>query len=156
MSEATLPIHIRFAIGEAMYGLEQLIKHFDFRSAVFHHAYSGIPEPNELFQIIDGFLTEGPALIPGGSRNQLIGLRQIVFDTIKPAYEAGWKTASVYWETSKPKYGETAIERVQEMAFEKAMDGSIETNWFVEGYCRAWAMKEMEAVTTEANPASGA
>ena len=64
MNESDLPVHWRFASGQAFAGLRELVRSFDFLRSANGHTYAGI-EPAYLVQVIDGFLGEPDGVVFG-------------------------------------------------------------------------------------------
>jgi hypothetical protein len=141
--------HWQFAKAWAIYGLGEIILHFNFDKFTGQHAYSEIISPNGLLEIIDEFLAESDDIVFGGERIDLVKLKLIVTDKIAIAFEAGTNSAIANFQSSQARYGATSSEDVKAKAWELAPEGGIERDWFVEGYCRQWAKLEVDVLRDE-------
>ena len=74
-----LSIHWRYAAGNAYRSLEVHVRHFRFTAVESGHTYVDM-SPNELVEVIDGFLSEPETVVPGGNRRSLLELRSFAID----------------------------------------------------------------------------
>ena len=70
LNDSEIPVHWRFASGQAFAGLRELVRSFDFLRLADGHTYAGI-EHAYLVQVIDGFLGEPDDVVFGGDRANL-------------------------------------------------------------------------------------
>ncbi len=145
-----LPAHWLFALGQAYARLEQLVWGFDFTAEVGKHAYVGVPEPDELVSIIEGFLGEEDDLF-GGDISRLEQMRTAIQETITPAYQAGQEAAHQWVATDlKEKYEKAADSDPIIAEAWKLVPGAFgpsAASWFVEGVCRTVGEEWVKAVS---------
>jgi hypothetical protein len=146
--------HWLFAFGHAMHGLERLVRHFDFDQEVRHHTFVGVPTPEQIIEIIDGFLSEEITATLGGDRAHLLELRTVVTDRTAPAYEGGIAAAREDWYREPHTYCDTSTADLHRRAAQQAPADDIERNWYIEGYSRSWAREETNSVRADGEPHS--
>jgi hypothetical protein len=133
----------RFALGEAFQGVQRLVWHFDFAKERRGANYTGVPDPNELVQIINGFLTESDHL-PDGDISELEKAKVALQGSIGRAYQSGQHASHQRWAQSAPEQqaqlSDLMPETVISAAWSQVPSGlsNSEANWFVEGFCRTW------------------
>lgn len=138
------PLHWRFALGATFARLEQLTWEFDVVAETGKHAYAGVPSPNTLVLIIDGFLSE-PERLMGGNIGRLYRMRAYLQQQLEPIYQAGQQQAQQHWrDASLPQCHQFLTytpEDIRGVAWRAvpADTHPTEANWFVEGFCYAWA-----------------
>src|SRR6266576_6346218 len=108
-----LPYHWNFALCHALTELQTLVRAFDFRRLVRHHAYVGIT-PTFLREVIDGFLAEDESVVLPAQRTDLAHLRLLVTQQIMPAYEQGRTAGRRHWEQSGRCYGAFTVEALHD------------------------------------------
>ena len=140
-----LPVHWRFAAGNAFRALETQIREFDFARYADGHTFSGL-KPQNYIEIIDGFLAEDSTVVPGGSRRALEDLRKLLVHHILDAFNVGWHMAIEAWNDSDRKYASITTPDLHSMAREMSPFGATKREWFIEGFCQSWAQVEMESL----------
>lgn len=144
MHDSELPVHWRFASGQAFAGLQQLVRSFDFPRSANGHTYAGI-EPGYLVQVIDGFLGEPDGVVFGGDRANLNELRKLLVEQIGPAHQQGLEAGRRRWHEGERVYGSLATEELHRLAIELAPSNEMLRGWFAEGFCFAYSYEEMES-----------
>src|ERR1051326_2387088 len=97
MNDSKLPVHWRFASGQAFAGLRELVRSFDFLRAANGHTYAGI-KPSYLVEIVDGFLGEPEGVVFGGDRANLRALRKLLVEQIQSAHRQGLEAGRRHWQ----------------------------------------------------------
>jgi hypothetical protein len=96
MNDSELPVHWRFAAGQAFAGLRELVRSFDFLRLATGHTYVGI-EPGYLVDVIDRFLGEPAGVVYGGDRASLNELGRVLVEQIQPAHRQGLEVGRRRW-----------------------------------------------------------
>lgn len=152
-TESELPSHWKFAFSAAFSMIEHLMWSFDFEAETGKHAYATVPEPNELIEILNGFLTE-QKLLYGGDITNLQHLRDIVKKQIAEAYRAGQVTATDQWQEAsladRSRLVTQSPEEIRESAWRLAPSEAYLANWFTQGYCRRWAEESFQQIVRDA------
>ncbi len=143
MSNPGIAKHWQFATSNAIKALERHILEFNFEHTARHHAYGGA-SPSLYLEIIDGFLSEPPEIVPGGNRNTLNGIRTRIVKQLDPAFQAGIIRGCADWQASPRIWGQLEPEEYRQMARQAGPTDALELEWFMEGYCQAWAKAEFE------------
>jgi hypothetical protein len=149
MTDSALPVHWRFAAGQAFAGLRDLVRSVNFLRLANHHTYAGI-EPGYLIEVIDGFLAEPEGVVFGGDRAELQRLRQVLVERIQPAYQEGLLAGRKHWHEGDRVYGSLATEELHQLALRPAPDDEMLRGWFAEGFCFAYSFEEMESLRSPA------
>jgi hypothetical protein len=136
MTDSALPIHWRFASGQAFAGLRGMVRSFDFLRLADGHTYVGA-KPAYLIDVIDGFLGEPEDVVFGGDRAELQRLRQMLVEQIQPAHEDGLAAGRRRWQEGNRVYGGLRIEELHDLALRSAPDDQVLRGWFAEGFCFA-------------------
>jgi hypothetical protein len=145
MNDGELPIHWRFASGQAFAGLRDLVLSFDFLRLANGHTYAGI-EPAYLVEVIDGFLGEPDGVVLGGDRAHLNELRKVLVERIQPAHRQGVEVGRRRWHEGNRVYGSLSTEELHRLALELAPADELVRGWFAEGFCYAYSHEEMESL----------
>jgi hypothetical protein len=153
MSESRLPVHWRFAAGQAFARLRELVFSFDFLRLADGHTYVAI-EPGYLVEVIDGFLGEPDGVVFGGDRTTLQQLRQLLVERIQPAHEQGRAAGHGHWHDGDHVYGAISTEELHRLALELAPADQMLRGWFAEGFCFAYSFQEMESLRDKAGGSS--
>jgi hypothetical protein len=140
-----LPPHWQFALASAFGRLEQLIWHLDEPAQKSKFAIVGVPSPDRLLIVIDGFLQEEETLYQGDVA-RLKKMRDHITQAVAPAYESGRDAAAEIWSSAPPddrrKLLETADElilaEVQKHLQKVNTEGLAEREWFIEGFFLQW------------------
>jgi hypothetical protein len=140
-----LPPHWQFALASALGRLEQLIWHLDELTQKWTFAVLGVPNPEKLLTVIDGFLQEEKALYQGDIA-RLRKMRDHVRQAVAPAYESGRDAAAEIWSSAPPddqrKFLKTPDElilaEVQKHLQKVNIEGLAERAWFIEGFFLQW------------------
>jgi hypothetical protein len=151
-SKSDLPLHWRFALGQAFAAIERLVWTFDFEAEAGEHSYASVPAPDDIIRIIEGFLTEHD-LIYAGDVDNLKRLLEITKQQIAPAYRAGQEAAVERWQRSTPderaSFTNTLPEEVRKSVQLIAPVEKREANWFFQGYCRRWTEEAFQHVVRD-------
>lgn len=137
------PPHWKFALRTTFTRLEQLILRFDVVAETGAKGYTGVPLPDELLTIIDGFLSEQEQLVEGDVR-RLQQMRDYLQKHLVPIYHAGRQLAQNQWHDALPEQrrylADLTLKDVRRTAWSSVPThaGSTEANWFVEGFCYTW------------------
>jgi hypothetical protein len=142
---SALPIHWRYAAGNAFRALEMQVREFDFVRYADGHTYSGL-KPQEYIEIVDGFLAEDSTVVPGGNRRALEELRKLLVHHILAAFNVGWDIAIELWNDSDREYASVATSDLHVLARERSPFAGTKCEWFVEGFCQSWAQAEMNSL----------
>src|SRR5215204_596649 len=140
--------HWNFVLGQALAGLEQLIRDLNICEDLKWRGYADVPVPDELLAIIDGLLAE-QGLLYEGEVSRLKELRTVVQEVVTPAYQAGCESARQYWADASPDKQEQIVEfRAEDTLAEAwrrvpASFSRNEANWFLEGFCCRWSTVEL-------------
>jgi len=145
MNESELPVHWRFASGQAFAGLSELVRSFDFLRSANGHTYAGI-EPASLVDVIDGFLAEPENVVFAGDRSKLKELRKALVEQIHPAHAQGLEAGRRRWNHGDRVYGSLSTEHLHRIALELAPGDEMLRGWFAEGFCFAYSLEEMESL----------
>jgi len=145
MNDSELPVHWRFASGQAFAGLRGLVRAFDFLRSANGHTYAGV-EPACLVQVIDGFLGEPDGVVLGGDRANLNEWRKLLVEEIQPAHRQGLEAGRHYWHEGDRIFGSLSTEELQRLALELAPSDEMLRGWFAEGFCLAYSIEEMESL----------
>jgi hypothetical protein len=145
MPDSALPVHWRFALGQAFAGLRELVRAFDFSRLADEHTYVGI-EPASLIDVIDGFLAEPEGVVFGGDRADLQRLRQALIERIGPAHRDGLVAGRKQWQEGDRVFGSLPTEELHQLALWSAPEEAMLRGWFAEGFCFAYATEEMESL----------
>ena len=135
--------HWNFAFGQALFGLERLVSYFDFTAERGIRNFAGVPTPDDLISIIDGFLSERELLL-GGDVTRLEQARARIVQAIAPAFSAGEDAARQRWANASPsdRAQIAALDRSEVSAEAFNMTVGVfsppEADWFVQGFCRRW------------------
>jgi hypothetical protein len=119
MNDSELPVHWRFASGQAFAGLRELVRSFDFLRLTNGHTYAGI-EPGYLVEVIDGFLGEPDDIVFGGDWANLNEQRKVLVEQIQPAHRQGLETGRRRWHDGNRVYGSLSTEELHQLALELA------------------------------------
>jgi hypothetical protein len=155
MTRSELPAHWRFAAGQALAGLRELVCAFDFARLADGHTYAGL-EPSSLEAVIDGFLGEPEGVIFGGDRAELQRLRQLLVEYIVPAHEQGLAEGRRRWREGDHVYGSLPTDELHRLALELAPVDDKQRGWFAEGFCFAYSFEELESLRSEMSAEQGA
>lgn len=148
-NKSQLQRHWQFALGTTLGRLETLVWGFDSDIESNGHAFSGVPAPEELITIIDGFSGETDIMFQG-TITQLNKMRQYLIEVLAPAYQDGLNSAQLRWHQASteeraalaefdfPDFRNDAKKQIPQDA------KPSQANWFVEGYCRQWRVEWME------------
>ena len=150
MADKALPAHWRFAAGQAIAGLRELVRSFDFLHLADGHTYAGI-EPGFLIEVIDGFLAEPDGVIFASDRADLQRLRQALAQRIQPAHRQGLAAGRKRWHEGDRVFGSMPIEDLHRLAMRSAPDDEMLRGWFAEGFCFAYSLEEMESLRNESD-----
>jgi hypothetical protein len=145
MNDSELPVHWRFACGQAFAGLRELVRSFDFLHLANGHTYAGI-EPTYLLQVIDGFLGEPDGVAFGGDRANLNDLRKLLVEKIEPAHRQGLEAGRRRWHDGDRVYGSLSTEDLHRLALGSGPSDEMLRGWFAEGFCFAYSFEEMESL----------
>ena len=113
------------------------------------HSFSGVPGPNDLVRIIDGFLSEQEKLFNGDVTN-LTEMREYLQNHLLPMYQMGQQIAHQHWinadSQEQSNFMKFNIDDFRNLAKQNApMDAKFsQQNWFIEGFCRQWRQEELE------------
>src|SRR5689334_6625528 len=94
--------HWSFALGVALIELDRLIGSLDIAENLESMSSTGIPDPDDLLAIIDGFLRERDSLYDGDVA-RLEQDRIAIQEIVAPAYQAGSKAARQLWADALPE-----------------------------------------------------
>jgi hypothetical protein len=150
MNDSVLPVHWRFASGQAFAGLRKLVRSFDFLRLANGHTYAGI-EPAYLVEVIDGFLGEPDGVVFGGDRASLNELRKTLLEQIQPAHRQGLEVGRRRWHEGDRVYGSLSTEQLHRLALELAPGDEMLRGWFAEGFCFAYSLEEMESLRSRSS-----
>jgi hypothetical protein len=145
MNHLGLPVHWRFASGQAFAGLRELVLSFDFLRSADGHTYAGI-DPGYLVEVIDGFLGEPDGVLFGGDRANLNELRRVLVGQIQPAHRQGLEAGRRRWHDGDRVYGSLSTTELHRLALESAPSDEMLCGWFAEGFCFAYSSEEMESL----------
>jgi hypothetical protein len=145
MNDSELPVHWRFASGQAFAGLRELVRSFDFLHDANGHTYVGI-DPDYLISVTDGFLREPEGVVFGGDRANLTELRKLLVEHIQPAHRQGLEAGRRRWQDGDRIYGSFSTEELHRLALELAPADEMLRGWFAEGFCFAYSFEEMESL----------
>lgn len=145
MTRVELPMHWQFAVGQAFAGLRELVRAFDFVRFVNGHTYAGI-EPQCLVAVIDGFLGEPDGVVFGGDQSELQLLRQLLIESVVPAYQQGLAEGRRRWQQGDRVYGSLPTEKLHRIALELAPVDAALRGWFAEGFCYAYSIEKLESL----------
>jgi hypothetical protein len=145
MTNSTLAVHWRFALGQALAGLRDLVHAFDFVQSAKGHTYADI-KPDYLIEVIDGFLGEPDGVLFGGDRTNLQQLQSLLLGRIKPAHEHGLEAGRRCWHDGAKAFGSLTTEALHEVALRFAPDDPALRGWFAEGFCFAYSFEEMASL----------
>lgn len=145
MNDSELPIHWRFASGQAFAGLRELVRSFDFLRLANGHTYVGV-EPGYFVEVIDGFLSEPEGVVFGGDRVNLKELRQVLVEQIQPAHREGLEAGRRRWHDGDRVYGALSTGELHGLALKLAPGDEMLRGWFAEGLCFAYTFEEMESL----------
>lgn len=145
MNDSELPVHWRFASGQAFAGLRDLVCSFSFLRDANGHTYAGI-EPGYLVEVIDGFLGEPDNLVFGGDRANLNELRKLLVEQIEPAHRQGLEAGRRRWHDGDRIYGSLSTEELHRLALGSAPNDEMLRGWFAEGFCFAYSLEELESL----------
>jgi hypothetical protein len=151
MADSGLPVHWRFAAGQAFVGLRDLVRFFDFLCLANGHTCASI-EPGYLMEVIDGFLAEPEGVILGDDRAELQRLRIMLTDRIQPVHRQGLAAGRRRWHEGDRVHGSLPTEELHRLAMRSAPDDEMLRGWFAEGFCFAYSFEEMESLRGEAGP----
>lgn len=149
MPDSPLPMHWRFAAGQAFAGLRELVCSFDFLRLADGHTYVGI-EPGHLIEVIDGFLGEPEGMVFGGNRAELQRLRQSLAERIEPAHRQGLEAGRRRWLEDSRVYGSLPTAELHQLALRSAPDDDMLRGWFAEGFCFSYSHEEVESLRNRA------
>ena len=136
--------HWQYAAGQAFRALEQQIREFNFEKYADGHTYCGF-EPEYYLGVMDGFLNEGDDIVPVGNKQKLTVLRQMLIHHLLPAYNIGIHTANEIWQADTNLRDEISTPQLHQLASARSPFGGRKREWFVEGFCRAWADREFDS-----------
>jgi hypothetical protein len=145
MTDSALPVHWRFASGQAFASLRELVCAFDFLRLADGHTYAEV-DPAYLIEVIDGFLGEPDGVVFGGDRAELERLRQLLVERIQPAHQQGLVGGRRRWHEGDRIYGSLSTEELHQCALESAPDDEMLRGWFAEGFCFAYAFEELDSL----------
>jgi hypothetical protein len=148
MADTAPPAHWRFAAGQAIAGLRELVRSFDFLRLADGHTYAGI-EPGFLIEVIDGFLAEPDGVIFASDRADLQHFRQALAQQIEPAHRQGLAAGRKRWHEGDRVFGSLPIADLHRLAIRSAPDDEMLRGWFAEGFCFAYSLEEMESLRNE-------
>ena len=138
--------HWQFALACAVDWIKEQVYAFDFEASLSGHAaYVGIT-PEWLIANIDGFLSE-KEVVPGGTMTELGQLRSALKESITPAYQTGVAAAQQEWRDAEDDEQRIEMNTPPEDVAVEARQrvpanwDASQANWFVEGYCFAWAQE---------------
>lgn len=154
MADSALPLHWRFAAGQAFAGLESLVRSFDFFRLAGRDTYVGI-EPGHLIEVIDGFLAEPEGVVFGGNRTDLLRLRKALVERIQHAHQQGLEVGRRRWHEGDRVFGSLPTEELHRLAMQSGPDDAMLRGWFAEGFCFAYSHEEMESLRGESHHGSG-
>jgi hypothetical protein len=150
MNDSELPVHWRFAAGQAFAGLRELVRSFDFLRLANGHTYAGI-EPGYLVEVIDGFLGEPDGVVFGGDRINLQDLRKLLVEKIQPGHRLGLEAGRRHWQEGDRAYGKLSTDELHQVALDFAPADEMLRGWFAEGFCFAYCFEEMESLRSGAS-----
>jgi hypothetical protein len=150
MADTALPVHWRFAAGQAIAGLRELVHSFDFLRLADGHTYTGI-EPSFLVEVVDGLLAEPEGVVFASDRADLQRLRQSLAQRIEPAHRQGLAAGRKRWHEADRVFGSMPIEDLHRLAMRSAPDDEMLRGWFAEGFCFAYSLEEMESLRNESD-----
>ncbi len=145
MNDSVLPVHWRFASGQAFARLRELVRSFDFLRLANGHTYNGI-EPAYLVEVIDGFLGEPDGVVFGGDRANLYELRKALVEQIQPVHRQGLEAGRRRWHDGDRVYGSLSTEQLHRLALELAPGDEMLRGWFAEAFCFAYSLEEMKSL----------
>ena len=145
MNDSELPLHWRFASGQAFAALRELVRSFDFLRLANGHTYAGI-EPAYLLHVIDGFLGEPHGVVFGGDRANLNELRKLLVEHIESAHRQGLEAGRHRWHDGDRVYGSLSTEDLHRLALASGPSDEMLRGWFAEGFCFAYSFEEMESL----------
>lgn len=141
--------HWHFAYVSAIWRLEVLIWNFDFENEAGKHDFSGVPDPQKLIEIIDGFLIEADGIFEGDIR-RFNRMRERLSNQILSAYNNGVREAQHIWkedpEETLKNYSDGSLDLrgTGKEQVDKTLS-QAEQSWFLEGFCRSWQNEWVEA-----------
>jgi hypothetical protein len=150
MNDSELPVHWRFASGQAFAGLRELVRSFDFLRVANGHTYAGI-EPGYLVEVIDGLLAEPEGVVFGGDRANLNELRKVLVKQIQPVHRQGLEAGRHRWYDGNRVYGSLSTEALHRLALELAPGEELLRGWFAEGFCFAYSFEEMASLRSRSS-----
>jgi hypothetical protein len=145
MRDSELPVHFRFAFGQAFLSLGELVRSFDFLRLTNGHTYVGI-EPDYLVKVIDGFLGEPAGVLYQGEIANLNKLRKSLVEQIQPAYREGLEAGRRNWHDGDGVYGSLSTESLHQRALQLAPESEMLRGWFAEAFCFAFSIEQMESL----------
>lgn len=147
------PLHWGFALRAAFGYLEELVWSFDTISDEIDqsgHFYAEVWTPDELVEVIDGFLSEGEK-IPQGNITTLKEMKKFLQEKLILIYNEGKAKGQERWLKASPKEKEElehlkpeGLRQEAKKAAESYDYSPSQNGWFVEAYCRQWRAEWFE------------
>jgi hypothetical protein len=129
---APLAKHWRFAVGQAFGAIREMTYAFDFVRHADGHTFVGM-DPGYLLDVIDGFLSEEPDIVPQGHRTELEAQKETIAMQIVPAYQRGIQDGQNHYEANRPVA--LSVAELHSAAMKGAPSDQVRRGWYVEGFC---------------------
>jgi hypothetical protein len=137
--------HWQYAAAATLARLEEITYSFDFKREAGSANCVGIT-PQFFVEIIDGFLTEGEDVVPQGNRRDLIESRHFLTSRVQQAFDEGLAAGKAAYEGSPKLHDSWDTELIRNLAAGAAPADDKLRGWFMEGFCYAWTLANLENV----------